>query len=123
MADSPTSRSLKEMRARGWTAQVVERWSAHARKRVDLFGGIDVLACHPLNGILGVQACAGASHAARRAKLLDEPRLYAFVRAGGRVAVWSWTKRGAAGKRKLWTLREEDVTERIRAAGGYAGAA
>ena len=39
-----------------------------AKVRQDLFGVIDVVAIHPDLGIVGVQACAGGSHAARRTK-------------------------------------------------------
>jgi len=116
---SPTKRTLAECRKRGWTAQVVERWNQHARVRVDLFGVIDLVAIvPPINplvppvagdpsGILGIQACAGASHAARRDKILAEPRARQWVVAGGRLELWSWSKRGERGKRKLWTLRIE----------------
>lgn len=105
---SPTQRTLKECKRRGWTAQVVERWVPFARRRVDLFGCIDLVALTP-NGILGIQACAGSSHAARLAKANAEPRLSAWRDAGGLFAVWSWAKRGAKGKRKRWALREEAV--------------
>lgn len=105
---SPTQRTLAECRKRGWTAAVVERWNPHARIRQDLFGCIDIVALTP-NGILGIQACAGSSHVARMTKSLAEPRLSAWRDAGGGFAVWSWAKRGARGKRKTWTLREEAV--------------
>ena len=52
---------------------MVERWNQYAKVRQDLFGFVDILAVRP-NEILAVQACAGASHAARRDKILAEPR-------------------------------------------------
>jgi hypothetical protein len=132
---SPTSRSLDELRGRGWTAQVVERWNQYARVRVDLFGCIDLVAAAPPTalcacrptcpgarcrnaGVWGIQACAGASHAARRTKSLAEPRLRAWLEAGGRFAIWSWAQRrtdavlrdGRRSRRKVWTLREEELT-------------
>jgi hypothetical protein len=105
---SPTQRTLAECKRRGYVVQVVERWCQYSRRRIDLLGGIDIVALTPA-GILGIQACAGASHAARRSKLLAEPRLHAWLAAGGKLAVWSWSKRGARGKRKLWTLREDEL--------------
>jgi hypothetical protein len=33
----------------------------------------------------------------------------AWLGAGAFLAVWSWSKRGARGKRKLWSLREEEI--------------
>ena len=106
---SPTQRTLAELRKNGYTAQVVERWNPHARVRVDLFGVIDLLALLP-DRILGIQACAGASHAVRRTKILDEPRARQWLQAGGELAGWSWAKQGARGKRKTWTLRVEAIT-------------
>ena len=105
---TPTQRTLAECRKRGWIAQVVERWNPHARIRQDLFGCIDIVALTP-EGILGIQACAGSSHAARMTKALGEERMHRWRIAGGKFQVWSWSKRGARGKRKVWTLREEAV--------------
>ena len=92
---SPTQRSLKQLRKDGWVCQVVERWCAFSRRRVDLYGGIDVL-CIREGETLGVQACAGASTAARLTKLLAEPKLRTWVAAGNRLEVWGWriVKRG-----------------------------
>lgn len=118
---SPTQRTLAECRKRGLIAQVVERYNPHAKVRVDLFGVIDLVAiAPPLIGaehgrILGIQACAGGSHATRRAKILDEPRAARWVEAGGRLELWSWSMRGDRGARKLWTLRIETYQE-MRAA-------
>ena len=106
---SPTQKSLAECRERGWTCQVVERWIPQARRRIDFLGVIDIIALTG-TGILGIQACAGASHAARRTKAMALPGLRAWLECGGVFAIWSWSKRGARGKRKVWTLREERIT-------------
>lgn len=122
---SPTQRTLALLRKEGWQAQVVEKWNPHSRTRLDLFGGIDVLACRPYEAslgiagavvaygaprIVGVQACAAASHAARKSKLLKEKKIAVWLAAGGRVEVWSWGKRGARGKRKTWQVRREAIS-------------
>lgn len=126
---SPTARTLAECRKRKLIVQVVERYNPHARVRVDLFGVIDLVAIVPgpvaaehrietptgpvarwPAGILGIQACAGASHADRRDKILAEPRARAWVYAGGQLELWSWAKQGARGKAKRWTLRVEAFT-------------
>lgn len=115
---SPTQRTLAECRKRGYIVQVVERWNPHARKRIDLFGVIDVVAIddgttipHAGGGrILGIQACSGTDHAKRRAKILAEPRAKQWVEAGGRLELWSWSKRGERGKQKRWALRVEVFT-------------
>jgi hypothetical protein len=112
--DSPTKRALAECKKRGWIAQVVERWNQYAKVRQDLFGVIDIVALVPPSEaepgyILGIQACAGPSHAARRTKIAEEPRTAKWKEAGGKIAVWSFAQRGERGARKLWTLREEAV--------------
>ena len=106
---TPTSRTLAELRKRKIRAQVVEHWNAFARRRIDLFQVIDVVAVGA-SGIHGIQCCAGASHAARRTKALVSPALRDWLGAGGQFWIWSWSKRGARGKRKVWTLREERIT-------------
>lgn len=105
---SPTARSLAQLREWGCEAQVVERYNRFAKRRIDLFGVIDIVALYPTN-IVGIQACAGSSHAARMSKIRSEPRVAMWLAAGGRLQVWSWSKRGARGKRKKWTLRVEEV--------------
>lgn len=94
----------------GWTAQVVEKWIPQARRRVDLFGCIDMIVLDGQQGPIGVQACAGSSHAARMKKALAEPRLQTWLNSGARFEVWSWAKQGKRGKRKVWTCRREPVT-------------
>jgi hypothetical protein len=106
---SPTQRTLAECKKRGWTAGIVERRIPYRPISIDLFGCIDIVAITS-TGIMGIQACAGASHAARRTKALAEPRLATWLGAGARFAVWSWSKRGERGKRKLWALREEEIS-------------
>ena len=106
---TPTARTLKMLRKQGYECGVVERYNSFTKQRHDLYGCIDLIAVG--NGrIIGVQACAGASHAARRSKALAEPRLKTWLESGGQFAVISWAKRGGRGERKLWTARVEYVT-------------
>jgi hypothetical protein len=106
---TPTARTLAELRRRNWTAQVVEQTVPRTFIKRDFLGVIDLIAVTP-DGILGVQVTSGTNHAARRTKALAEPRLQLWLEAGGRFAIWSWSKRGAAGKAKRWQLREEAIT-------------
>lgn len=127
---SPTARTLVECRRRGWIAGVVEKNVQYPKPhKIDLFGVIDIVAIvpaqHDLLGagaILAIQATSnnGGTHAARRDKILAEPRAKAWVDAGGRLELWSWAKQGAAGKRKTWTLRVETYAEMV--AGASEGA-
>lgn len=110
MTTSPTQRALALCRKYGWTAQVVERWNPHARVRQDLFGCIDLILLEgPQTGVVGVQVTSGSGHSARVRKSLDEPRVRQWLEAPARFEVWSFAKRGPAGKRKLWTLRAQAI--------------
>lgn len=108
---TPTQRALADARELGMQAQVVERWNAYAKVRIDLFDCIDIVAVHEGVGVLGIQACAGASHAARRDKAIASERLLRWLGAGGRFEVWSYSKvnGGKRGGRKLWKLRREEL--------------
>jgi len=106
---TPTGRSLALLREMNYEAEVVERWNRFSKTRHDLFGCIDIVACHPDFGILGVQATTTSNAAAREKKALEEPRLLTWLQAGGRFSVHGWAKRGAKGQRKLWTLSERKI--------------
>lgn len=120
---TPTARTLMALRAMGYTVAVVERWNPHARIRQDLFGFGDIIGIGDgYAGCFMVQACAGASHAARKAKMIAEPLLREWLRFGNRACVMSWSKRGARGKRKLWEVRRERITMAdLPAAAGAGG--
>tara|TARA_R100000315_G_scaffold58758_1_gene34099 strand:- start:245 stop:640 length:396 start_codon:yes stop_codon:yes gene_type:complete len=108
---SPTQRSLQHCRKNGWIAGVVEKWNQYARIRQDLFGCIDMIVIDDLEqGPLAVQATSGSGHAARRKKSIAEPRLKMWLESPARFEIWSWSKKGPKGKRKLWTLRREPIT-------------
>ena len=110
---SPTQRALAHCRQQGWTAQVVEKWIPQAKKRVDLFGVIDLVVLDGAGGgPIGLQVTSGSGHSARRRKALEEPRLREWLASPARFWLWSFSKRGAQGKRKLWTLRHEEITLR-----------
>lgn len=109
MTASPTQRSLAECRRRGWPAGVVERWiGPHGAggKRVDLFGFIDLIALDDYAGCLAIQATSsGVADRLRKIDTECHDLAWEWLRAGNRIEVWGWTKRGKAGRRKLWRLR------------------
>lgn len=111
---STGARTLSECRKRGWIAGTVEKWNPHVKIRQDLFGCIDIVAITP-TGIVAIQTTVGDRHAEHVDKILAEPRAKKWVEAGARFELWSWSKRGDRGARKLWTLRVEDVGPALRA--------
>jgi hypothetical protein len=106
---SPTVRTLKLMRGRGWLAEVTERWIPGANIRKDLWSFCDVLCLHPENGeILAVQTTS-ASNMSARIRKIAECELTAIVRKCGiGIHVHGWVA-PAKGKR-FWTVREKDLS-------------
>lgn len=106
--NSPTQRTLKYFRSLGFDCDITEKFNSFTKRRHDLFGIIDILALWPAEQnrpAKGLQACAGASHANRVNKALAEPRLRKWLAGGHGFEVVSWSKRGARGKPKRWTVR------------------
>ena len=110
---SPTARSLAHCKKLGWLAQVVEQTIPRTFIKRDLFGCIDILALDGNPGVLGIQATSesGGNVAKRADRIRTEcaEKSAAWLAAGNRIQVWGWGKKGAAGKRKLWTLRVVEV--------------
>jgi hypothetical protein len=102
---TPTARTLAALRAQGYIAATVEKWIPRMKRRVDLFGCIDILAFKAdVPGVLGVQATTADHAAERMEKAKAEPRMMSWLVAGmgRRFQVWGWRKVGARGKRKTW---------------------
>lgn len=84
-----------------------------ARRRVDLFGCIDVVCITPA-GILGIQVTSGSNHSSRKKKALAIPAIERWM-AHAKFSVWSYSRRvvrkkdGTKSKVKRWQLREEDL--------------
>lgn len=119
---TPTERSLRLLRDRGWTAGVVERRLPRGFTTVDLFGFADIVACIPHatfptpgivehGGIKAIQTTSGSHTADRVKKILAEPRAKAWLESGGRIEVWGWRKLKPRGvKRPRWQCDERCVT-------------
>ncbi len=107
---TPTARTLAQLRKDGWTANVVEKYLTHARVRQDLFGIGDVLAIREGEPPLLVQATSSGNLASRVTKSLASVSLALWLSTGCRFACWGWSKKGKAGKRKLWALTVRELT-------------
>jgi hypothetical protein len=104
VAESPTSRTLKLLRERGYRAAVVEKWNPHAKIRNDLFGFIDVLAIKD-GETLAVQSTSDANVSARIHKIEDSDALFDVRKAGWSIHVHGWRKR-----KGRWQCREVNVS-------------
>lgn len=101
----PGERSLQWFRKQGWWAYSVSRWVSQAGRRIDFGGFADVIAYSPSLGIIvACQATTTAHQANRLAKILSLDSAGAWLKAGGKIHVHGWGKKGERGKRKLWRL-------------------
>ena len=103
---SATQRTLALLRADRKIVQIVEHWNQFAHRRIDLFGFIDIVALDAAAGLCwGVQCTTATNKSARLHKILGEcyTTAVAWLECGNRIELVTWSKRGAAGKRKLWS--------------------
>ena len=89
---------------------VVERWIQRARKRLDLFGIIDLIALDA--GIVGIQV-TGADFASHKIKIMETEKenTLEWLLNTGRLEVWGWRKlKKIKGKKATyWSPRIADV--------------
>jgi hypothetical protein len=104
LAKSPTQLSLEKLKEEGYTAQVVERWNAFARVRVDLFGFIDIIGLKD-GETLAVQATSYTNISARVKKITEHENLAEVRKAGWRLEVWGWRK-----VNNRWTVKIVDIS-------------
>jgi hypothetical protein len=102
--NSPTQRTLAEMRRRGYLADVTERWIPGAMVRRDLFGFGDVLAVGEREVVM-VQATSASNAASRIRKITEHENLGAVRKGGIRILVHAWKKVGSR-----WQLWEVDLS-------------
>ncbi len=95
---------------------IVERFIHNVKVhgiRSDLFGFIDIIALCPDRGIVGIQTC-DHKFSEHYKKITIEKRENAmdWLRAGGKIEIWSWRKVVAVRgrKRMVWDPRIADIT-------------
>lgn len=86
---SPTQRTLAYLRAEGYTVAITEHWNQWARRRVDLWGFVDVLALRE-NETLAVQCTSDSNVSARVKKIADHENIAPVRKAGWKVIVMGW---------------------------------
>lgn len=102
---TPTQRSLKLMRERGYLCEIVEKRVPFKPITKDLFGFIDLL-CVADGEIVGVQTTSRTNIAARIKKIAEHENVAAVRKAGLKILVHGWGKM-ANGR---WECREVDVS-------------
>ena len=107
---TPTSRTLKLLRDEGKIAEVSEKWNSFTSQRKDLFGFIDIVALD--KETWGIQCTSTGNMKARVNKICNECKITAdaWLKAGNKIEVIGWSKKGAKGKRKLWQATRREIT-------------
>jgi hypothetical protein len=114
---SPTARTLALLRRCRYTADVVERYLHHARRKRDFLGFADVLAVRRGEpGTLAIQASTLAHVRDRLDRCRSRPELAAWLAAGNRLEVWGWFKRAGRWKVKRVEVRGEDLADSVLSA-------
>ena len=103
---SPTQRSLKLMRERGYTCQITEKWNPFAKVRQDLFGFCDILCIKP-GEIMAVQTTTSGHIQERLEKIKSKDQAWMWLQAGGKIQVHGWKKSGKRSEFKgKWIYHE-----------------
>lgn len=101
MATSPTQRSLKMMRERGYICEITERWNPFAKVRQDLFGFVDIL-CIKQCRTVAVQTTSYSNINARVKKIQSLEAYPIVLSAGWLIVVQGWRK----NKEGKWVVKE-----------------
>jgi hypothetical protein len=103
MAVSPTSRSLKLLRDRGYAVDIAESYNAFTKRRKDQYGFIDIVGLHlDEPGVLGIQTTTGANLSARLIKAQNLKAYWNWLACGNDVEFHGWRKLKAGKKVATW---------------------
>lgn len=120
---SSVQRTLRACREQGRFVEKLEQWISYGNfnsppkpgmpsgTRRDAFGFIDIMAIDT-DCIVAIQACTSGRKAHWDAIIANEYSL-PWLRAGGKIELWSWSKRKVkiGGKREQWFPKIENITE------------
>ena len=105
MANSPTSRTLKLLRDRGYRCAVVEQTIPKTFIKRDLYGCWDILAIRD-GETMAVQVTSGSNLSHRAKKIAEAESTPEVRKCGWTLMIHGWRK-NSKGK---WVVREVDVS-------------
>jgi hypothetical protein len=112
---TPTARTLKYLREKGYTADVVERWIGGGQMRIrkDLFGLGDVLA-FAYNTLL-IQCTSGSNITSRMRKAEANPILKRWLAERRQFFAIGWRKILVGERRRRWMpdIREAFLSSKM----------
>jgi len=119
---SSVQRTLRACREQGRFVEKLEQWISYGNKneppkpgmpsgtRRDAFGFIDIMAID-VDAIVAIQACT-SGRKEHYDKIVQNEFALAWLKAGGKIELWSWTKKKLVrgGKAVRWTPKIEEIT-------------
>jgi hypothetical protein len=107
MSKSHLERTLKCLKEANFLVQKVENFNAFSGTRHDLFGFIDILACHPHYSTIGLQVC-GDDWSSHVKKMTGDRReaVILWLLAGNRCLLIGWRELKDQG----WVPRVKEYT-------------
>lgn len=107
---SPTQRSLKWLRDKGYKVAITEHWNQWAKVRQDLFGFVDLLAVTEegmgsMAHTLAVQTTSYSNMSARITKIRDSEYYHVLKQCGWLIQVHGWKK----NKSNRWEVKIENL--------------
>jgi len=102
---------MRLLKALGYLPWDVEKVIPGTYKKRDLWNFVDIIAGHPVHGLLLVQATSDSNISARVRKVegideaLEFPILRSLLAHDVKVQVWGWSLRGPLKNKKTWHLR------------------
>lgn len=120
---SSVQRTLRSCREQGRFVEKVEQWISYGGPKAkprpgmpmgtrrDAFGFIDIIAIDT-DAIVAIQACT-SGRKAHYDKIIENEYSLPWIKAGGRIELWSWTKKKLfrGSKAVRWTPKIEKITE------------
>ena len=114
---SSVQRTLRACREQGRFVEKLEQWISYGSRdfpkgsRRDAFGFIDIMAIDT-DVIVAIQACT-SGRAEHYRKILDCEYALHWLVAGGKIELWSWSKRKVkrGGKAVRWTPNIRQITK------------
>ena len=101
---SPMQRSLKLLREQGYLVAITEHYNFYAHIRQDLFNMFDLVAIKGKE-TLAIQATSAGNLNARISKIKSSPNYEIVKKAGWKICVYGWSKKGKRGERKTWQVK------------------
>ena len=107
---TPTSRSIKLYKDRGYIVGIVESYNSFTHKRKDLFNFADMVAVRPGQpGTTYIQTTSGSNVSSRVSKLISDPEVSKRVRSVllsfNTVHINGWRKLKKKVNRKSWQVK------------------